>query len=97
MSNNESWGEEHLRPLWEEEREKRMEAVFQNGNDGTHYSPELARYENQKRVENELASIKRMRAAHKCIVDMVVGCQGVGWRDHFARCGGKLANTDEKC
>ena len=63
MSNNESWGEEHLRPLWEEEREKRMEAVLQNGNEGTHYpQPPQA-----------------------------------SWRDHFARHGGKLANTTEKC
>ena len=63
MSNNESWGEEHLRPLWEEESEKRMEAILQNGGDGAHYpQPPQA-----------------------------------SWRDHYARCGGKLANTDEKC
>lgn len=97
MSNNESWGEEHLRPLWEEEREKRMEAILQNGNEGLHYSPELVRYENQERVKNELSSIKKVRATHECIVDMVADYCGASWRDHFARSGGKLANTQEKC
>ena len=63
MSNNEAWGEEHLRPLYEWPDERRIDIIGTNGGDGAHYpQPPQA-----------------------------------SWRDHFARHGGKLANTDEKC
>ena len=80
MSNNESWGEEHLRPLWEEESERRMEAVFQNGNDGEHYDIAHIKGPGVHKRDERLAKIPRG-----------------GWRDHFARHGGKLANTTDKC